>query len=152
MRCQGDDCPLSLQALQKPGSPRVGGWGGEGTFVGFSLKLAVCLALSRETGAPLSVPACCFVRPWPGETCIQKSSPGSAFRPLSSPVQRRVVVTGGPVAQYVQASPACSSPLASEVRHSQPVPSPTHTTAILTHSSEQSLHTPVIDHIAHFCF
>lgn len=79
------------------------------------------------------------------------------------PHQSRVVVTGGPVtqhqsqAQYVQASPACqpvqstrrspsSSPVTSEVRHSNNQSHLPHTTAILTHSTEQSLHAPLIDH------
>lgn len=142
------------------------------TSAGFSPKLTVCLALSREVGAPTSAPACCS----PGAFAKLRPALGSTALAVPSDLpfhqSRRAGGVGWPsgpasITGRTQASPACqvlaqntcrplSSSLASGVQHSNQSSTLTYIhmfSHVYTHSTiltslEQSPHTPVIGHIA----
>lgn len=131
----------------------------------------VCLALSREAGAPTSVPACCFVRPLPDRDLRSEAQPWQCLRTsvFTSPEMSGgdgwpcgpASVTGPTHSGQLCLPSTCSEHLKTPqlltymVQHSNQTSHPpcarTHRAAVLTYSPEHSLHVPIIRHSV-FCF
>lgn len=140
--------------------------------MGFPPELTVCLALSREMGAPTSAPACCFAgafakpRPAFRSTALavpsfQPPSPvqesgwcwvalqaSSEHRP-ALPAKGLLRTPADPSAPHLPLGSNIVTSLASSHTYTF---SCAHTQHHPNTSPKQSLHTPIFDHIGCFAF